>query len=156
MEGNAMNLERLARSGLKRIADRVAWTWIAAAPLVVLLGASAGLVDIGGPPAFAAEEPPSTRCPELCDEKIDLSKVGSGELLLKTPDGHVPLPMLDLEVRLEVTGMMVHGTLVQSLALRSHLGARHENRTRARHQKLTGAWHRYSGLAGGGVRGVLQ
>jgi Ca-activated chloride channel family protein len=109
-----MNLERLARSGLKRIADRIAWTWIAAAPLVVLLGASAGLVDIGGPPAFAADEPPPTRCPELCDEKIDLSKVGSGELLLKTPGGHVPLPMVDLDVRLEVTGMMVHGTLVQS------------------------------------------
>jgi Ca-activated chloride channel family protein len=115
MEGIAMNLERLARSGLKRAADRIAWTWIAAAPLVVLLGASAGVVEIRGPRAFAADEPTATRCPELCDEKIDLSKVGSGELLLKTPDdGHVPLPMVDLDVRLEVTGMMLHGTLVQS------------------------------------------
>jgi Ca-activated chloride channel family protein len=41
-------------------------------------------------------------------------EVGTAELLRRTPDGPVPLPILDLQVHLEVTGMMVHGTVTQS------------------------------------------
>src|SRR5437867_2477195 len=39
---------------------------------------------------------------------------GGGELLRKTPDGLIPLPVLALSVRLEVTGILVHGTLTQT------------------------------------------
>jgi Ca-activated chloride channel family protein len=39
---------------------------------------------------------------------------GTGELLWKTPGGLVPLPVLDLRVDLEITGILVHGTLTQS------------------------------------------
>ena len=39
---------------------------------------------------------------------------GAGELLWKTPGGLVPLPVLDLGIDLEVTGILVHGTLTQS------------------------------------------
>lgn len=42
------------------------------------------------------------------------SEAGSGELLWKSPQGFVPLPVLDLEVRLEVTGILVHGTVRQT------------------------------------------
>src|SRR5437879_1155292 len=45
---------------------------------------------------------------------VEAGAAGSGELLRKTPAGLVPLPVLDLQVRLEVTGILVHGTLTQT------------------------------------------
>jgi Ca-activated chloride channel homolog len=45
---------------------------------------------------------------------VRLSDVGSGELLWKSPDGTVPLPILGIQIRLEVTGIMVHGTVTQT------------------------------------------
>ncbi len=45
---------------------------------------------------------------------IEAGAAGAGELLWKTPGGLVPLPVLDLSVDLEVTGILVHGTLTQS------------------------------------------
>ncbi len=39
---------------------------------------------------------------------------GAGELLRRTPEGFVPLPVLGLAVGLEVTGILVHGTLTQT------------------------------------------
>ncbi|HKB08397.1 MAG TPA: VIT domain-containing protein, partial [Candidatus Polarisedimenticolia bacterium] len=44
---------------------------------------------------------------------LRLSEAGSGALLRKTPDGLAPLPILGLEVRLEVTGILVHGVVTQ-------------------------------------------
>src|SRR5438034_2273655 len=44
---------------------------------------------------------------------VEAGAAGSGELLRKTPGGLVPLPVLDLRVSLEVTGILVHGALTQ-------------------------------------------
>ena len=44
---------------------------------------------------------------------VEAGAAGSGELLRKTPGGLVPLPVLDLRVRLEVTGILIHGALTQ-------------------------------------------
>ena len=44
---------------------------------------------------------------------LRLSEAGSGALLRKTPGGLAPLPILGLEVRLEVTGILVHGVVTQ-------------------------------------------
>jgi len=62
-------------------------------------------------PALAQEgERPAQNLPA----PVEAGAAGSGELLLKTPGGLVPLPVLDLQVRLEVTGILVHGTLTQT------------------------------------------
>ncbi len=45
---------------------------------------------------------------------VRASEAGSGALLRKTPDGLVPLPLLDLDVKLDVTGILVHGTVAQT------------------------------------------
>jgi Ca-activated chloride channel family protein len=45
---------------------------------------------------------------------VDPSAVGAGSLLWNSPRGSIPLPLLDLRVDLEVTGMMVRGTVRQS------------------------------------------
>jgi Ca-activated chloride channel family protein len=44
---------------------------------------------------------------------VDPSSIGTGALLWKTGDGLVPLPVLDTEVELAVTGILVHGTVTQ-------------------------------------------
>jgi len=59
-------------------------------------------------PALGRDDDPAAAAP------VRLSDVGSGELLWKTPDGLVPLPILGLQVRLEVTGIMVHGVVTQT------------------------------------------
>ena len=46
-------------------------------------------------------------------EIIELSQIGASELLWKSPDGLVPLPMGGLEIELTVTGVMVHGRISQ-------------------------------------------
>src|SRR2546428_1617219 len=58
-------------------------------------------------PALAREDGPAPA-------PVRLSEAGSGDLLRKTPDGLVPLPLLDLQVRLEVTGILVHGVVTQT------------------------------------------
>jgi Ca-activated chloride channel family protein len=49
----------------------------------------------------------------LTPPALGVEDVGSGELLWRSPDGLVPLPVLDLRVELEVTGVMVRGRLTQ-------------------------------------------
>jgi len=44
---------------------------------------------------------------------VDLSRIGASDLLWKSPDGLVPLPMGGLEIELTVTGVMVHGRISQ-------------------------------------------
>src|SRR5262249_61792562 len=39
---------------------------------------------------------------------------GTGQLLRVPPDGLVPLPVLDMRVEMEVTGILVHGTVTQT------------------------------------------
>jgi Ca-activated chloride channel homolog len=51
---------------------------------------------------------------DVPDGPVRVSEAGSGALLRKTPDGLVPLPLLDLDVRLDVTGILVRGTVTQS------------------------------------------
>src|SRR2546426_3150288 len=60
-------------------------------------------------PALAREDGPAQ-----APAPVRLSDAGSGELLRKTPDGLVPLPLLGLEVRVEVTGILVHGVVTQT------------------------------------------
>ncbi len=45
---------------------------------------------------------------------VRMSDAGSGEMLRKTPGGLVPLPTLGLDVELDVTGIMVRGTVTQT------------------------------------------
>jgi len=52
--------------------------------------------------------------PVLAAQSSSFDEVGAAELWRITEDGPVPLPMLDLQVSLEVTGMMVHGTVTQT------------------------------------------
>lgn len=49
----------------------------------------------------------------LLEQAIDLDQIGCGELVMRTGDGLVPLPMLNTDVSVEVTGIMVHGTVTQ-------------------------------------------
>lgn len=44
---------------------------------------------------------------------LDATDVGCGELLWKSPQGLVPLPIAGLDVELSVTGAMIHGKLTQ-------------------------------------------
>ncbi|MFC2173775.1 VIT domain-containing protein, partial [Acidobacteriota bacterium] len=43
----------------------------------------------------------------------DFNEIGTGELLWKTEGGYVPLPVMDMDIRLVVTGMMIQGTVTQ-------------------------------------------
>lgn len=85
-------------------------TALTSAPAFLLTISLAGL-------AGGAQRPVTAQAP-LGDQAqpatLDPSEVGSGELLWRTPRGLVPLPVLDLEVRLEVTGILVHGTVRQT------------------------------------------
>ena len=45
---------------------------------------------------------------------VTIDGAGAGELLRRTSDGLVPLPVLDLRVRLDITGVLVHGTLTET------------------------------------------
>jgi Ca-activated chloride channel family protein len=73
-------------------------------PLILLClalpGSSGGTAAAQGPPDLGPAVEPSA--------------VGAGKLLWKSPRGSVPLPLLDLRVDMEVTGMMVRGTVRQS------------------------------------------
>jgi Ca-activated chloride channel family protein len=44
---------------------------------------------------------------------LELDRIGGGELLWKTDRGLVPLPLLDVDVEISVTGIMSRGRLVQ-------------------------------------------
>ncbi len=46
----------------------------------------------------------------------DLRDVGAGDLLWRTDDGLVPLPLAQTDVRLDVTGILVHATVTQLFA----------------------------------------
>jgi Ca-activated chloride channel homolog len=70
---------------------------------------SAFLLCLMSPAAASAS---STMRPQATT--LDLSEARSGELLWKSVEGLVPLPVLDLEVRLEVTGVLVHGSVTQT------------------------------------------
>ena len=45
---------------------------------------------------------------------VRAAEARTGALLRRTPDGLVPLPLLDLDVKLDVTGILVHGTVAQT------------------------------------------
>jgi Ca-activated chloride channel family protein len=114
-EETPMTLEEVARSRPKRIADRIAVIWIVLAPALALTGLWTGAVDLVSPSLMAAPREPSGETGSFEPRPaVDPNRVGSGELLWKSPDGLVPLPVVDMEVRLEVTGMLVHGTVRQS------------------------------------------
>jgi len=51
--------------------------------------------------------------PAMAGSPVELDSIGSGELLWKSTQGLIPLPLLDTEVELAVTGMVVHGRLIQ-------------------------------------------
>jgi Ca-activated chloride channel family protein len=51
--------------------------------------------------------------PAIAGSPVELDSIGSGELLWKSEQGLIPLPLLDTEVELAVTGMVVHGRLTQ-------------------------------------------
>src|SRR3989442_7550153 len=71
--------------------------------------------DPSGPvPHLERDRPGLAREDGPAPAPVRLSEAGSGELLRKTPDGLVPLPLLDLQVRLEVTGILVHGVVTQT------------------------------------------
>ena len=44
---------------------------------------------------------------------IEWNDVGSGELLWRSPRGLIPLPILDIDVELVVTGIVLHGKVTQ-------------------------------------------
>ncbi len=73
-----------------------------AAPLAlaVILAVLASLYPSGARASGAGEPSP-------------LPAPGAGELYRRTTAGFAPLPVLDLAVHLDVTGLMVHGTVVQ-------------------------------------------
>jgi Ca-activated chloride channel family protein len=95
----------------RRFLDRVAIAWIALAPVVVTLGLLTGAVEI---PTLAQVEPDEPVAHPATRAAVSLPEVGAGELLWKSPDGLVPLPVLECGVRIDVTGMMVHGRVTQS------------------------------------------
>jgi Ca-activated chloride channel family protein len=85
-------------------------TAITSAPALLLTVVLAGLAA-GAQRPVTAQVPPGDQAQPAT---LDPSEVGSGELLWRSPRGFVPLPVLDLEVRLEVTGILVHGTVRQT------------------------------------------
>lgn len=58
---------------------------------------------------LAAQVPPETPPPG-----VDLDSVGAGELLRRSAAGWVPLPVVDVDVDLQVNGLIVHGKVEQS------------------------------------------
>jgi Ca-activated chloride channel family protein len=44
---------------------------------------------------------------------LSLDEIGGGEMLWRAPHGLVPLPVLDLDVEVEVTGVLAHGIVSQ-------------------------------------------
>ncbi len=58
-------------------------------------------------PILAQEDTPATA-------PTRPTEAGTGELLRRTPGGLVPLPVLDLQVKLEVTGILVRGSVIQT------------------------------------------
>jgi len=103
-----------AASRLRRLLDKVLFAWVACAAPAVLIAAGFGLLDlesrilradpVDGNPAAVEETATAT---------VNLSEVGAGELLAKGVDRLIPLPVLDIKVRLDVAGIMVHGTVTQ-------------------------------------------
>ena len=51
---------------------------------------------------------------------LNPSEVGSGELLFRGPEGLAPLPILGIDVKLDVTGMLVRGVVTQRFQNSTH------------------------------------
>ncbi len=77
---------------------------VLALPLLLVAPGAAGSSPSATHPV-SADSPPAT---------VDPAAAGSGELLWRTARGFVPLPVVDTQVDLAVTGIMVRGTVVQS------------------------------------------
>lgn len=84
--------------------------------MILVLGVLLIPAPLPAIPAGTAGSPAdsSTNLPKwLLEQTMGLDQVGCGELVFRTDDGFVPLPMLNTDISIEVTGVMVHGTVTQ-------------------------------------------
>ena len=84
------------------LARRVCLNGVGALGLMVLLTAPVR-AETADPPAAAGR----------WGKTVELQDVGSGELLWRSPQGLIPLPVLDIDVELTVTGVLLRGTVTQ-------------------------------------------
>ena len=84
------------------LARRVCLNGVGALGLMVLLTA---------PVRAETAEPPAAD--GRWGKTVELQDVGSGELLWRSPQGLIPLPVLDIDVELTVTGVLLRGTVTQ-------------------------------------------
>jgi Ca-activated chloride channel family protein len=81
--------------------------------VVPRLGSMLLLVSLLAPAVAAQALPAPATDPVAPLHPIELGEVGSGELLWRSESGLVPMPVVDIDVELSVTGIMVHGRLTQ-------------------------------------------
>lgn len=83
------------------------------------LFAAAGLA---GRSAFAAPDEPTDRTISTTpaaatgEQGVDPAAIGAGQLLWKSARGLIPLPVVDISINLEVTGIMARGSLTQTFS----------------------------------------
>ena len=90
---------------LARRISRDGWS---ATRMVGILGLT---VLLTAPARSETAERPSSD--ERWGAAVELNDVGSGELLWKSPRGLIPLPVLDIDIQLTVTGVLLHGSVTQ-------------------------------------------
>ena len=95
---------------LQRASDRAhvsaAAVWVIASLFVGLVSSTAHADETTTGPA-----PPGATLPE---EQDPLGEVRAGSLFWNHPRARLPLPMLDLRVEIAISGIMVHGTVLQT------------------------------------------
>lgn len=101
---SARTRSRVRRDLAESPLERAAFAWIAIAPWVAILGIALGLAPAAHgqvPNGVAAAAPAGP------------NGAGTGELHFRTEGGTVPARVLDVEVEVEVRGIVAHGTLRQ-------------------------------------------
>lgn len=98
-----------AAAPIRRALDHVAFAWIAAAPIVVLIGVLAGAVDL--PPLPGGGGAPRPAVPQAVPDVLD---AGTGQMRARFEEGWIELPLLAVDFRIDVTGVMAHGIATQS------------------------------------------
>ena len=102
-----MTLCRPDAGPFRKLLDRIAFAWIVVAPAVALLAIHAGRTAEQTPGA------PYSEVPAVRDDST-APPDGAAVLLATTPDGLVPLPTVEFDVRIRVSGIMARGHVRQT------------------------------------------
>lgn len=104
-----------AAAPVRRALDHLAFAWIAAAPVVVLIGVLAGAVDLPALPGGGG--PPRPAVPQVAPAPVD---AGTGQMRGRFEGEWIELPLLAVDFRVDVTGVMARGVATQSYSNPTH------------------------------------